>query len=138
MIAAKGVTVIDDSYNSSPSALMRCSRSSRERVAARRIAVLGEMLELGDHSSRLHDECGREAAAGKLARLVTVGGAPARAMGDAAVAAGMPRRHVITSTRARPRRLPSRRSCGRRSRARQGSRGTRTDVVVDRLAEEFG
>src|SRR6478672_902108 len=55
------------------------------RPAARR----GEILELGAHSERLHVECGRAAAAAGLDWLVTVGGAPARALAEAAVAAGM-------------------------------------------------
>jgi UDP-N-acetylmuramoyl-tripeptide--D-alanyl-D-alanine ligase len=50
-----GVMVVDDSYNSSPSALARSlDVVVRERSATRKIAVLGEMLELGDHADRLH------------------------------------------------------------------------------------
>jgi UDP-N-acetylmuramoyl-tripeptide--D-alanyl-D-alanine ligase len=136
---AKGVTVIDDSYNSSPSALMRSLEVVARAWAARRIAVLGEMLELGDLSLRLHEQCGREAAASKLARLVTVGGAPARAMGEAAVAAGMPPqsvKHFDTSSAAADA-VVSLVATGDVVLVK-GSRGTRTDVVVDRLAEVFG
>jgi UDP-N-acetylmuramoyl-tripeptide--D-alanyl-D-alanine ligase len=136
---AKGVTLIDDSYNSSPSALMRSLEVVARAWAARRIAVLGEMLELGDLSVRLHEQCGREAAASKLARLVTVGGAPARAMGEAAVAAGMPPqsvKHFDTSAAAADA-VASLVAAGDVVLVK-GSRGTRTDVVVDRLAEVFG
>ena len=136
---AKGVTVIDDSYNSSPSALMRSLEVVAHAWAARRIAVLGEMLELGDLSIRLHEDCGREAAASKLARLVTVGGAAARAMGEAAVAAGMPRQsvqHFDTSSSAADA-VASLVAAGDVVLVK-GSRGTRTDVVADRLAEVFG
>ncbi|HET9705136.1 MAG TPA: UDP-N-acetylmuramoyl-tripeptide--D-alanyl-D-alanine ligase [Vicinamibacterales bacterium] len=139
MKLAKGVTVIDDSYNSSPSALRRSLEVVARAWAARRIAVLGEMLELGDLSVGLHEECGREAAASKLARLVTVGGAPARAMGEAAVAAGMPRHsvnHFDTSAAAADA-VASLVAAGDVVLVK-GSRGTRTDVVVDRLAEVFG
>ncbi len=48
------------------------------------------MLELGDHALALHEECGRAAAAAGLTLLFAIGGAPARALADAAVAAGMP------------------------------------------------
>ena len=92
------------------------------------------MLELGDHALALHEECGRAAAAAGLDLLFAVGGAPARALADAAVAAGMPAaRGALLRDRATRRR--------RRSSARvragdlvlvKGSRGTRTDVVVDR------
>lgn len=59
-----GFTVINDSYNSSPSALT----AMVELLAStpgyrRRILAAGEMLELGDSSAELHRECGH--AAGK-------------------------------------------------------------------------
>lgn len=58
-----GFTVINDSYNSSPSALT----AMMELLAAtpgyrRRILAAGEMLELGDSSPELHRACGRAAA----------------------------------------------------------------------------
>ena len=87
----QGITVIDDSYNSSPSALQRALEvMARETRAPRKAAVLGEMLELGEHSIRLHDECGACAAAAGLDRLITVGGVAAKALADGAVAGGMP------------------------------------------------
>ena len=135
---AKGVTVIDDSYNSSPSALQRSLEVIARSWGTRRVAVLGEMLELGELSMELHLACGRAAAASRLWRLVTVGGDAARAMGEAAVAAGMSRQSVMHFE-----------SSGDAADAVaglvasgdvvlvKGSRGTRTDVVVDRLTEVF-
>ena len=100
--------------------------------------MLGEMLELGAHAARLHEACGAAAAAAGLDLLVAVGGAPARAMADAAVRAGMRETavlHVASSAEAIERALP---------RIRpgdlvlvKGSRGIGTDVVVDRLKAEF-
>src|SRR5262249_38399324 len=101
----KGVTIIDDSYNSSPSALQRSLEVIARSWGARRIAVLGEMLELRDLSEQLHRECGRAAAHSKLAKLFTIGGEAARAMGDAAIEAGLPRTavaHFDNSTDAAP------------------------------------
>jgi UDP-N-acetylmuramoyl-tripeptide--D-alanyl-D-alanine ligase len=135
----KGVTVIDDSYNSSPSALQRSLEVIARSWAARRIAVLGEMLELGELSVPLHQECGRAAAASKLWRLVTVGGAAARALGEAAIDAGMKRESVIhfdTSAAAAPA-VSSLVTSGDVVLVK-GSRGTRTDLVVERLMAVFG
>ena len=134
-----GVTLVDDSYNSSPSALMRALEVvARESRMARKVAVLGEMLELGDHSVPLHRECGRAAAAAGLRLLFTIGGGPARAMADAAVAAGMPSSgvtHVDNSEIAAP--LVAGAVQAGDLVLVKGSRGTRTDLVADRIASEF-
>jgi UDP-N-acetylmuramoyl-tripeptide--D-alanyl-D-alanine ligase len=136
---AKGITVIDDSYNSSPAALHRSLDVLARSWAARRIAVIGEMLELGELSIGLHEDCGRAAAASRLSRLVTVGGEPARRLGEAAVASGMSRAtvtHFETSAAAAAA-IPSQLSPGDVVLVK-GSRGTRTDVVVERLTAVFG
>jgi UDP-N-acetylmuramoyl-tripeptide--D-alanyl-D-alanine ligase len=135
----KGVTVIDDSYNSSPSALQRSLEVIARTWATRRIAVVGEMLELGDLSTALHQDCGRAAAASRLWRLVTIGGDPARALGEAAIDAGLPRQSVIhfgTSAEAAPA-VSSMVTSGDVVLVK-GSRGTRTDLVVERLTAVFG
>jgi UDP-N-acetylmuramoyl-tripeptide--D-alanyl-D-alanine ligase len=134
----KGVTVIDDSYNSSPSALKLSLDVLSRTWAARRIAVIGEMLELGDLSRPLHEECGRVAAGSRIARLITVGGSSARALGEAAVAAGQPANtvtHFDTSAEAASA-ITSQVTSGDVVLVK-GSRGTKTDVVVERLMEDF-
>jgi UDP-N-acetylmuramoyl-tripeptide--D-alanyl-D-alanine ligase len=134
-----GVTLVDDSYNSSPAALRRALEViAKESRAARKVAVLGEMLELGAHAEEKHRESGRAAAAAGLAALFAVGGAPARALADAAIDAGMPRAHVTyfeKSDAAAP-------AIAAAIRAGdvvlvKGSRGTRTDLIADRIAAEF-
>lgn len=136
---AKGVTVIDDSYNSSPSALRRSLEVIARSWASRRVAVLGEMLELGDLSVRLHQECGRAAADSKLWRLVTVGGEPARALGEAAIDAGMRRDAVLhfNSSAEAATAVTSFLTTGDVVLVK-GSRATRTDLVVERLTAVFG
>jgi UDP-N-acetylmuramoyl-tripeptide--D-alanyl-D-alanine ligase len=69
-----GVTVIDDCYNANPMS-MRAAIDELARVArGRRVAVLGDMLELGERdSARLHREIGEHAAAGGVDVLVAVG-----------------------------------------------------------------
>ena len=134
-----GVTVIDDSYNSSPAALKRAlDVLAREPSARRRAAVLGEMLELGDHSVRLHQECGRAVAAANPDRLVVVGDAPARALADAAIGSGMPAERVTwtaSSAAAADVMLPWL-EAGDLVLVK-GSRGIRTDTIVDRISQEF-
>ena len=135
---SNGVIVVDDSYNSSPSALARALDVLRsEPVAARKIAVLGEMLELGDHSTRLHAESGRLAARSGINHLYAIGGSAAQALADAAVHAGLPSDAVTyfpTSDLAAPVIAGAIRSGDLV--LVKGSRGIRTDVVVDRLAAE--
>jgi UDP-N-acetylmuramoyl-tripeptide--D-alanyl-D-alanine ligase len=134
----KGVTVIDDSYNSSPSALQRSLEVIARSWAARRIAVLGEMLELGELSVQLHQACGRAAAQAKLWRLITIGGAAARAMGDAAIDAGMKRDAVLHfDTSAEAAAAAAAMLTSGDVVLVKGSRGTRTDVVVERLTAVF-
>jgi UDP-N-acetylmuramoyl-tripeptide--D-alanyl-D-alanine ligase len=136
----RDITLIDDSYNSSPSALRRALEVvAHEARDTRAIAVLGEMLELGDHSIALHETCGRAAAAAGLSRLFAVGGPAARALADAAIAAGMKSSAVSyfeTSAQAAPAVVEAL-EAGDLVLVK-GSRGTRTDVVADRLVAELG
>lgn len=134
-----GITLLDDSYNSSPSALKRALEVVAGTTgSARRVAVLGEMLELGSLSTALHRESGVAAAAAGLDLLITVGGPPAAELASAAVDAGMSQKsvsYVKTSDEAasvalrlvRPGDLV----------LVKGSRGIGTDIVVERLTEEF-
>ncbi|HTH01691.1 MAG TPA: UDP-N-acetylmuramoyl-tripeptide--D-alanyl-D-alanine ligase [Vicinamibacterales bacterium] len=134
-----GVTLIDDSYNSSPSALRRALQVMKVATgSARKIAVLGEMLELGAHAARLHQECGAAAADAGLDLLIAVGGPSAKVLADHACAGGMPGRAVFYATtsaeaadlavqRVRPGDLV----------LVKGSRGIGTDVVVERLKAEY-
>jgi UDP-N-acetylmuramoyl-tripeptide--D-alanyl-D-alanine ligase len=97
------------------------------------------MLELGDHSIALHEACGRAAAAAGLSRLFVVGGPSARALANAAIAAGMQSSAVSyfeTSAQAAPAVVDAL-EAGDLVLVK-GSRGTRTDVVADRLAAELG
>jgi UDP-N-acetylmuramoyl-tripeptide--D-alanyl-D-alanine ligase len=86
-----GFTVINDSYNSSPSAL----NALAELLAStpgyrRRILAVGEMLELGDSSAELHRESGRAAAdLGRIDWILGVRGF-ARDFVQAAIDAGHP------------------------------------------------
>lgn len=136
---AGGVTLIDDSYNSSPSALKRALDTIKVATgSARKVAVLGEMLELGTHASRLHQECGAAAAAADLTLLITVGGPPAQLLADAAVRSGMATSAVTyVTTSAEAADVVAERTRPGDLVLVKGSRGIGTDVVVERLKAEY-
>ncbi|MDQ3689841.1 MAG: UDP-N-acetylmuramoyl-tripeptide--D-alanyl-D-alanine ligase [Chloroflexota bacterium] len=76
MEAASGARLVDDTYNASPismSAALDFLAETRVPPGRRRLAVLGDMLELGPDEQRLHREIGARAAAAALDGLVTVG-----------------------------------------------------------------
>jgi len=58
----KNTTIIDDTYNSSPESVISALDTLAEFGAMRRIAVLGDMLELGGYTEEGHREAGRKAA----------------------------------------------------------------------------
>jgi UDP-N-acetylmuramoyl-tripeptide--D-alanyl-D-alanine ligase len=70
---ADGVTVINDCYNANPMSMRAAIDDLAGTAPARRVAVLGDMLELGPESPRLHREIGLYAADRGLDVLVTVG-----------------------------------------------------------------
>ena len=85
-----GMVVWNDCYNSNPEAAQSMIDVLRETPATSRIAVLGEMLELGRAGEELHRQVGRYAAEHGINWLIGVRG-QARAMVEAAAAAGLPR-----------------------------------------------
>jgi UDP-N-acetylmuramoyl-tripeptide--D-alanyl-D-alanine ligase len=134
---AGGVTVIDDSYNANPTAMKRALDVLASADASRRIAVLGEMLELGDRAPDLHADVGRFAATRRVDLLFAVGAAPAAALAGAAIEAGMSHdrvRHLATSDAA----ADAVAAVVQRGDVVlvKGSRGVKTDRVVDRLKAE--
>src|SRR5437762_1044357 len=65
---AKGLTVVDDSYNSNPRSLISMPRTVAEAAAGvkRRVIIAGEMLELGPQAADMHRDAGREIAQLKI------------------------------------------------------------------------
>ena len=131
---ASGITVVDDSYNANPTATRKALEVLASGSASRRIAVIGEMLELGERSPELHAGVGRAAANSGVDVLLAVGGAPAKAMADAAIQSGMDAasvRHFATSDEAAAA-LVALVKAGDLVLVK-GSRGVKTDRVVERL-----
>ena len=68
-----GLVVIDDAYNANPESMAAALHALAGIGASRTVAVLGEMLELGDGSHDSHVEVGRLAAELGVDRVVAVG-----------------------------------------------------------------
>ncbi len=74
VVESGGVTYIDDTYNANPTSMVAALETFAEiPVSGRRIALLGDMFELGERSAELHSQVGRRAGELHLDELVTVG-----------------------------------------------------------------
>jgi UDP-N-acetylmuramoyl-tripeptide--D-alanyl-D-alanine ligase len=84
-----GVQFLDDSYNANPDSMKAALRTLVELdIEGKRIAVLGEMRELGTESERGHREVGETAATLGVDRLITIGEA-AELIAEGARTAGL-------------------------------------------------
>ena len=91
--------IIDDCYNANPMSMRAALDDLAASAAGRRVAVLGDMLELGTEEVRYHEQIGAHAAAGRLHVLIAVGplaahigaafGGETHLAGDAAEAASL-------------------------------------------------
>jgi UDP-N-acetylmuramoyl-tripeptide--D-alanyl-D-alanine ligase len=90
---AGGVTVVNDCYNANPMSMRSALDHLAATPASRRIAVLGEMAELGPDGERYHAEVGERAADAGIDVLVAVG-AGARSYLEAFAG---PERHSVES-----------------------------------------
>ena len=136
---ASGITIVDDSYNANPTATKGALDVLAATAATRRIAVIGEMLELGERSAELHEGVGRAAAKAGVDQLIAVGGGPAKALADAAIASGLAAgsvRYFATSDEAADAAIALVKTGDLV--LVKGSRGVKTDRVVDRLKAERG
>ena len=91
-----GVTVVNDAYNANPQSMCAALRAfMRLPCRGRRIAVLGDMLELGAHAEALHREVGRVVAELAPDSVVGVGPETERFLADETVKAGYPVSRVM-------------------------------------------
>lgn len=87
-------TIIDDSYNSSPVAVAAALDTLADiKTKGRRIAVLGDMLELGEHTTEEHKKIGK-IAGGVCCMLISVG-QRARCFAEGALSAKLSKDAII-------------------------------------------
>lgn len=90
--AVKGATIIDDTYNASPLAMREALDVLRTLKSKRKIAVLGDMLEIGKYTLEAHEAAGK-LAAGSADVLITVG-SRGKLIAEAALRAGLSKKSV--------------------------------------------
>jgi UDP-N-acetylmuramoyl-tripeptide--D-alanyl-D-alanine ligase len=97
----KGTTIIDDTYNSSPVAAMAAVRALQNiETSGKRIAVLGDMLELGKFSMDEHKKLG--AFAGSFADIILAVGPRAKYIVEGAIEGDMNEKNIIEFDNAQP------------------------------------
>jgi len=90
-----GVKVVNDAYNANPQSMMAVLKTFMKwPCGGRRIVVLGDMLELGEHAESLHRDVGRCVASLQPDLLIAVGKDTAHYVVDEAVKAGYAVSHV--------------------------------------------
>ena len=134
-----GFTLVDDSYNSNPRALLEMAGTiAATRGFRRRIVVAGEMLELGETGADLHRETGRRVAELGIDLLIGVRGL-ARELIDGAREAGMSAESaVFCETSSDAAEIVAREARPGDLILVKGSRGVKTEGVVERMKQQFG
>ncbi|RJP45946.1 hypothetical protein C4587_00120 [Candidatus Parcubacteria bacterium] len=90
----KDTWIIDDAYNASPLSMESALESLEDLPARRRIAVLGDMLELGPYAMETHEEIGR--LAGKIADVLVTVGPRGKLVAEGARKARMNRKNILS------------------------------------------
>ncbi len=127
----KGAIVIDDAYNASPASTLAALDLLSE-LKGRKIAVLGDMLELGSFEEEGHRRVGRRAA--EVVDKLIVVGERARTIGGEALRCGLKRVHFVNSNDEAAGRLQECLGPGDYVLVK-GSRGMAMEQIVDSIEE---
>lgn len=87
-----GALIVDDSYNASPESTL-AALNLLEEIEGRRVAVLGDMLELGPYEHEGHEIVGRRAA--EVAQILVTVGKLGKSIAEAARKSGLPEENII-------------------------------------------
>ena len=90
----KGTLIIDDCYNASPLSMHAALDALRDLPAKRKVAVLGDMLEIGKYTAEAHEHVG--ALAGTFLDVLVTVGARAKFIAEAAKSAGMKSANILS------------------------------------------
>ena len=90
----KGTYILDDSYNAAPLSMHAALETLKDLEGERKIAVLGDMLEIGQYAIEAHEQIGRFAK--KCANILITVGARAMFIADEAKKLGMPAKNVFS------------------------------------------
>lgn len=101
----KNTVIIDDTYNSSPIAAQKALEVLKALPGKRKIAALGDMLELGEKTESAHRQIGLAAAELPVDYLVTVG-ARSKFIAEEAESYGMPKDRIMSFADSDEARLP--------------------------------
>lgn len=133
----KSTLIIDDTYNSSPQAAIAAIETlGKIRIGRKKIAVLGDMLELGNYTKEAHLKVGKAVSENGIDVLVTVG-ALAKKIADGAEDAGMAGERIFSFDK----NLPAGKFLQEKIKAGdiilvKGSQGIRMEKVVKELMAE--
>ena len=73
VVRCHGVTILNDCYNANPLSFARALEMLRDIRASRRIAIVGDMLELGSYAPAAHEAIGRLATQFGIDEVIAVG-----------------------------------------------------------------
>jgi UDP-N-acetylmuramoyl-tripeptide--D-alanyl-D-alanine ligase len=134
---AAGFTVINDSYNSNPDALLSMVETlvNGSSIGARRVVVAGEMLELGANEREIHREVGKKIASSGIDRLIGVRGLASEIV-EGARSAGLVDVQFANDAEDAAEIVAGTSKAGDVILVK-GSRGVRTEKVIEKLLEKF-
>ena len=132
-----GFTVINDTYNSNPDALISMTRILKEGgvSAKRKIVVAGAMRELGENAAQIHFETGKKIAEIGIDKLFGVEGYASNLL-EGAVEAGLIETEFSEDSQIAGEKIAGQIRAGDLILVK-GSRGVRTEKVIEKILEKF-
>ncbi len=134
MIATGELNILADAYNANPASLQAAVETLRSLDAGRTIAIVGDMLELGTESRRLHCEAGRQISLAGCDVILAVGRESVALAEGAAQACARPLVRHFMAVSSLLRELPHFLQTGDTVLVK-GSRGMRMEQVVEALKQ---